>query len=820
MESFDNIMNSAFGGRMSNYTAEEIDKATKMSKKNGKTVMENLMELTGRGMSPSSFGMSSKDLEGLNSMQKELLAMENGGQSLGSDAFGSASGGGSSSPFSMDAADSIRETLLNNFKTLSETIEQQTRMLHPEKADKKDSASGAASNNGQSFDINKSTEDLNAETAKLTSELERMKKEIEATNAPAEPEIKITLESFEGVEDEVKKKVFGQDKMVKKLGVAFKRPYVMPPEKGFARNSIFLTAPKDTGKHTALVAFAAELAKRSILGSAEIKVMDLSLYPNAGNEKVFLQDLYETLSAPAEVILFENYAECHTSYLTYIASLVMEGKATLSGRYVMQKGQLISVNDSFTTNAVGSFTAQNKYLVILSEKPLSKLADVFGAPFINALGDVCEGAGLEDEAIKKISDKELDKLISKAADKLKFRLEAEDKEGWLEGSLAATKRGAGVTGLLDFYENIYKALAGLRLEGDYANDTAFALRNKDGAVQAVLKKVKADSTNVENGTTGVSTETVTTDNTEVNSNNEKAEDKDTDATEECIDLLSTLPKGYSGEIEAVKAEMDNIVGLTEIKKYVLGLEEYYAVMKRRQEEGLKASEVNKHMIFTGNPGTGKTTIARIISRYLKAMGVLSGGQLVEVTRADLVGRYVGHTAPLTTKVIESALGGVLFIDEAYSLYRGKDDTFGLEAIDTLVKGIEDHRDDLIVILAGYSTEMAEFLTANSGLKSRFPNIINFPDYTGEELLEISKITARSKGYVIDEGVELALKTYYNTIQATRAKDAGNGRLVRNKIEEAIINQSKRLVVEKDADMSLLTSADFDLSDVSGDKKGI
>ena len=792
---------------MSNYTAEEIDKATKMSKKNGKTVMENLMELTGRGMSPSSFGMSSKDLEGLNSMQKELLAMEKGGQSLGSD-----DNGGSSSPYSMDAADSIRETLLNNFKTLSETIEQQTRMLHPEKAGKadkgafgkKDSASGVSSNNGQSFDINKHAEDLNAETAKLTSELERMKKEIEATNAPAEPEIKITLESFEGVDDEVKKKVFGQDKMVKKLGVAFKRPYVMPPEKGFARNSIFLTAPKDTGKHTALVAFAAELAKRSILGSAEIKVMDLSLYPNAGNEKVFLQDLYETLSAPAEVILFENYAECHTSYLTYISSLVMEGKATLSGRYVMQKGQLISVNDSFTTNAVGSFTAQNKYLVILSEKPLSKLADVFGAPFINALGDVCEGAGLEDEAIKKISDKELDKLISKAADKLKFRLEAEDKEGWIEGSLDATKRGAGVTGLLDFYENIYKALAGLRLEGDYANDTAFALRNKDGAVQAVLKKVKDDS------------------NAEVNSNNEKAEDKDkdTDAAEECIDLLSTLPKGYSGEIEAVKAEMDNIVGLTEIKKYVLGLEEYYAVMKRRQEEGLKTSEVNKHMIFTGNPGTGKTTIARIISRYLKAMGVLSGGQLVEVTRADLVGRYVGHTAPLTTKVIESALGGVLFIDEAYSLYRGKDDTFGLEAIDTLVKGIEDHRDDLIVILAGYSTEMEEFLTANSGLKSRFPNIINFPDYTGEELLGISKITAKSKGYVIDEGVELALKTYYNTIQATRAKDAGNGRLVRNKIEEAIINQSKRLVVEKDADMSLLTSADFDLSDVSGEKKGI
>lgn len=126
------------------------------------------------------------------------------------------------------------------------------------------------------------------------------------------------------------------------------------------------------------------------------------------------------------------------------------------------------------------------------------------------------------------------------------------------------------------------------------------------------------------------------------------------------------------------------------------------------------------------------------------MGVLSGGQLIEVTRADLVGKYVGHTAPLTQQVIRSALGGVLFIDEAYSLYRGADDSFGLEAIDTIVKGMEDHREDLIVILAGYTKEMEEFLTANSGLRSRFPNIIEFPDYTAEELLAITKLTAKKR----------------------------------------------------------------------------
>ena len=195
--------------------------------------------------------------------------------------------------------------------------------------------------------------------------------------------------------------------------------------------------------------------------------------------------------------------------------------------------------------------------------------------------------------------------------------------------------------------------------------------------------------------------------------------------------------------------------------------------------------------------------------------MLSGGQLIEVSRADLVGRYVGHTAPLTNQVIQSAIGGVLFIDEAYSLYRGKDDVFGLEAIDTLVKGIEDNRDNLIVILAGYSKEMEEFLGANSGLKSRFPNIVNFPDYTGEELLAITKITAKSKGYTIDEDAMDGLLIYYNTVQMVRAKDAGNGRLVRNKVEDAILNQSRRLVAEPDADLSLLKLMDFELDDANG-----
>ena len=591
----------------------------------------------------------------------------------------------------------------------------------------------------------------------------------ETKKAEFEP-AKADSETFKEVNARVADKVFGQDEFIKKLSIAFKRPFVMPPKDKAARNSIYITGNEDTGRHITLKTLTEELAAKRILSSGKIATMNLALYPSTAEEKLFLQDLYSALQSESQVILFENYENCHTSYLNTLSELVLTGSCKLSQRYVSQNGQLISVNNALAGNAVGELSASGKYLVFISTKKVSKLADCFGAPFVNALGDVCETAALKEDALSKIAEREKDELIERADKQLKFNIKVD--ESFVPFSVTKSGKQAGLAGILDFYEDCLKALAQIRLEEDPADGCEITLSVRDDIVYAMVA----------------------------------GEEKN---------LLGTLPGGYMGEIEAIRAEMDDIVGLKEIKEYVFGLEEYYRTQKRRREEGLKASEVNKHMIFTGSPGTGKTTIARIISRYLKAIGVLSGGQLVEVSRADLVGRYVGHTAPLTNQVINSAIGGVLFIDEAYSLYRGKDDAFGLEAIDTLVKGIEDNRENLIVILAGYSKEMKEFLTANSGLKSRFPNIIDFPDYNGEELLAIAKINAKSKGYVLDEGVEPALLAYFNAVQAVRAKDAGNGRLVRNKIEEAIVNQSRRLVAEPDADLCLLTSADFDLEDING-----
>lgn len=643
--------------------------------------------------------------------------------------------------------------------------------------------------NRQNMDIRKMCEDRGIDLdknvvlpEKLDSDLDMFSKELQSYSMENDDKAKKApvkviggedaLAAFAGVGDDVNAVVFGQNDFIKKLVIAFKRPFVLEPEGDAARNSIFITGSSYTGKHLALYTLVNNMYQRKLLKSGNVHTMDLANYPSASEEKLFLQDLYVALQSDSDVIVFENINDCHASMTTRLADLVIKGKCMLSERYVMQNGQLVNVTNALASNTVGSLNAKGKYLVFVSSLSVEKLADIMGAPFINALGDICKTDNLSDEALNKISLREMNELKEKALKQFNFDIKESDE---LVGYCASMySKQSGIKPVLDLYDDLLKALAELRLEGDFSGKTDVLLSLSGDMIMTTIG-------------------------------------------DETKELLSSLPKAYTGEIESVKKELDGIVGLKEIKEYILSLEEYYGVQKRRKEAGLKAGEVSKHMIFTGNPGTGKTTIARVVSRYLKAIGVLSGGQLVEVSRADLVGKYVGHTAPLTNQVIQSAIGGVLFIDEAYSLYRGKDDIFGLEAIDTLVKGIEDNRDNLIVILAGYSNEMAEFLTANSGLKSRFPNIINFPDYTGEELLEITKITAKSKGYTLDDGVITPLLAYYNAVQATRAKDAGNGRLVRNKVEEAVLNQSRRLAKDINAELSLLTSEDFDLSDVAGDK---
>lgn len=244
--------------------------------------------------------------------------------------------------------------------------------------------------------------------------------------------------------------------------------------------------------------------------------------------------------------------------------------------------------------------------------------------------------------------------------------------------------------------------------------------------------------------------------------------------------------------EELMAQLEELVGLVDVKKDVKNLINLVKVRKLREENGLPVPEMSLHMVFMGNPGTGKTTVARLVSGLYASIGVLSKGQLVEVDRSGLVAGYVGQTALKTQEVIKSALGGVLFIDEAYSLSSGGENDFGREAIETLLKAMEDHRDDLIVIVAGYDEPMDEFLSSNPGLKSRFNKYFHFPDYKGEELLAIFKGRCEKNKYVLSEEAEKYAKELFDRLYEERDDNFGNGRDVRNRFEDMIVRQSNRV----------------------------
>ena len=577
------------------------------------------------------------------------------------------------------------------------------------------------------------------------------------------------LGSFEGLAAEVKQTVLGQDAFVDSVVRAMRRPFVLGTEAPAARNVILLTGGAGTGRHFALEETARCMAARGLLQSDRIATLDLALYPNSGAEKLFLQDLYAALHAPGEILAFEHYESCYPGFLKTLSDLAVKGSAPLSSRYLVNKeGILVDAGTALAPGAVSRIDPCGKYLIFYSHKGREALADKFGAALVSALGDVCETASYTREDLAALAAQQLNALAQKIRTRLGLTLSAgADVRDYVAAQCTTQKGAAGLSACTD---RIFRALSEYCLRTD---ETLTGTVTLTAGPEGVLFRL-----------------------------NDGADQP----------LFDLLPAAYTGALDAIRAEINELVGLAPVKEYVFGLADNLQVQQRRAAAGLKTASLSMHMIFTGNPGTGKTTIARLVAKYLKAIGALKGGQLVEVTRADLVGRYTGHTAPLTNSVIESALGGVLFIDEAYSLYRGEQDSFGLEAIDTLVKGMEDHRDELVVILAGYTREMETFLTANSGLASRFPNRIEFPDYTAVELLQITQVLAKNKGYTLAEACTEPLLGYYARWQESDARTAGNGRLARNTLEKAIFHQSRRLVAEPAAALDLILPSDLELKE--------
>ena len=305
--------------------------------------------------------------------------------------------------------------------------------------------------------------------------------------------------------------------------------------------------------------------------------------------------------------------------------------------------------------------------------------------------------------------------------------------------------------------------------------------------------------------------------------------EDQDALSEAKNLLKDMdeqlaipagPGGSDGGAEAEAPqepekdpmeELDQLIGLESIKSDVKELMDFVKIQKMRKDQGLKSVPVSLHLVFTGNPGTGKTTVARIIGRLYKQIGVLSKGQLVETDRSGLVAGFVGQTALKTQEKIKAAMGGVLFIDEAYALTSNEQDTFGQESVDTILKAMEDHRDDLVVIVAGYTAPMEKFINSNPGLKSRFNKYIEFPDYTTDELEQIFYMNCEKYDYVVEEEVKHQIRSLIVLRKLQQLENFANAREVRNMFEEIITNQARRVAAMENPtqeDMMKITLEDL------------
>lgn len=294
------------------------------------------------------------------------------------------------------------------------------------------------------------------------------------------------------------------------------------------------------------------------------------------------------------------------------------------------------------------------------------------------------------------------------------------------------------------------------------------------------------------------------------------DDEKTDVTDENKDKTEQVEKKDSVVVnEPLEGdpyqELDDLIGLEAVKKEVRSLANFVKLQKQREAKGLKTAKVSYHLVFYGSPGTGKTTVARIVGRIYKDLGVLKKGHTVETDRAGLVGEYVGKTGPKTDTVISQALDGVLFIDEAYSLVPegGSGNDYGQEAISTILKRMEDYRDRLVVIVAGYKDEMQRFIDSNPGLQSRFNRYIDFPDYSPKELTDIFKMYMRKNQYTISEETENYLKEQFEYVVAHKDRNFGNARFARNVFEKSIQAQANRLGGREGLSKEVLTELTID-----------
>ncbi|WP_050632240.1 AAA family ATPase [Bacillus andreraoultii] len=571
---------------------------------------------------------------------------------------------------------------------------------------------------------------------------------------------------FEQIEQEVMKEVIGQEKLTRYLSKSVQKSLLNTNPIHIYREAMLISSPKSQGVRTTINSFFNFVYKHHLIEEEQTKIIDMSQYDMTdGAIDMFYVDIYNAFMGRSRVTIFQNVDECPLDFINLLNSIVTNGYVPLDGRYTYQDGMLVKVNQMLVEGSFNLIEAKDQYLFFHTHEPLENVMTIFTESSQSKFSYKVTLDSLTDENVQKLFEKIVNQDIEKA--RTNFGINLYTNPAALSPAAIYFFNRGGATRLQQLTNEIYVKTSEFLLEHtiDYTETYEIVLENH-------VIKLKVG--------------------------------------ENLYPLLDMYKKRK--RLASIENKIDQLVGLHEVKTSLKELKIFLQKREQRLSQGYHVNMPSLHFVFTGNPGTGKTTVARLLAEYLKAIGYLSEGHLIEVDRSNLVGKYVGHTASQTMNLVKAALGGVLFIDEAYALARGGENDFGREAIDTIVKAMEDYRDQLVVVFAGYPKEIEDLLELNPGLRSRVTQTFYFNDYTTDELLDISRNIAQYQGFEIEERALKQLREYYQKHQIKGKVDSGNGRLARQTIERAIKKQAVRTATPEDSAIDMLTLEDFGLEE--------
>lgn len=533
------------------------------------------------------------------------------------------------------------------------------------------------------------------------------------------------------------------------------------------KSVIFIKGEKDTGKKVLVKKLFELLNKEGKTKSSKIDTIDLGSYNFKFGYNAFLTDLYRSLNSDSEGIIFKNVKKGSKDILNLINSIYPNSCLNLMDNYIMKNDILVRAENDEKSD-FNQIVCHSKFFIFVSDDRDLDIEKLFGKDYLNRVDRVFKSKSLTLKERYEIIKRILSSNIEMIKENYKIDLWINLNESIEDGKYDLSK----------FIYESFRSDEELDIK-KYVNYT-------------VLKPVK---------------NLIVRERLEEGSNLIVYRKEDSiycsDGSEEY-----NLSNYSDTTLEEAKYKLNSIIGVKELKDFIENVENNVKVQKIRKKLGLKVTSPSLNMIFAGNAGTGKTNAARVTFEYFNALGLLSNGVFREVSKSDFVSENVNDASKVTMDIIDSAMGGVLFIDEAYSLCESEDDKWGKEIVDALLKGIEDNRENLIVIMAGYEKDMERFFSINQGLKSRFPNTIHFYDYTPEEMYDIAINIAKAKGYEINPEIKNEIIELFYKNQISGKNDLGNARFVRNIVENAIMDASKKYISGEGKGIDVLDFENF------------